>query len=197
MLLAEQNTVIVEFVAGHEVVDARHLVGGVGDRLRCADARTFAAKELSERRVAAVERLGCHAQRLRRAVDAGTGVRADHLAAGDRRELILKCLLDGTSVRAAARIADTDENTVLRLLVDAGRVSAAYQDRVLRNLPCKRIEVDEIWAFVYAKAKNLPWAKSPPPMAGDVYTWTAMCRDTKLMVSWRVGDRGADTRLGT
>jgi IS1 family transposase len=81
------------------------------------------------------------------------------------------------------------------LLVDAGVACAAYQDRVLRNLPCKRVQVDEIWSFVYAKHMNLKNAKAAPRDAGDVWTWTAICADTKLMASWYVGDRTSTSAI--
>ncbi len=82
------------------------------------------------------------------------------------------------------------KNTVARLLVDAGIACAAYQDRVLRNLPCEKIQTDEIWSFVYAKAGHLPRTKTAPKDAGDVWTWTAICADTKLIASFYIGDRG-------
>ena len=113
----------------------------------------------------------------------------------EKRVLILRCLVEGMSVRAAARTADVSKSTVLSLMVEAGRVCAEYQDRVLRDLPCRVIEVDEIWAFIYAKEKNVPTAKSPPAEAGDVWTWTAVCADTKLLAAWRVGDRSSATAL--
>ena len=87
------------------------------------------------------------------------------------------------------------KNTVTKLLVDAGSVCAEHQDRVLRDLPCKHIQVDEAWAFIYAKEKNVATAKSPPPDAGDVWTWTASGTDTKLVPTWRVGDRSGETAL--
>ena len=68
-------------------------------------------------------------------------------------------------------------------------------DGKLRNLPCKRIQVDEAWAFIYAKEKNVATAKAAPQDADDVWTWTAICDDTKLIPSWRVGDRSAATAL--
>jgi IS1 family transposase len=80
-------------------------------------------------------------------------------------------------------------------LVDAGQAAAWYQDRVFRNLTCKRIQVDEIWAFVYAKQKNVPLAKNAPPNAGDVWTWTAIDADTKLIPSWFVGGRDSDAAI--
>ena len=111
------------------------------------------------------------------------------------RTLILRCLVEGMSIRATARTADVTKNTVAKLLVDAGKACSAYQDRELHDLPCKRIQVDEIWAFVYAKQGNLPRAKNAPENAGDVWTWTAICADTKLVPSWAVGDRSSATAI--
>ena len=99
------------------------------------------------------------------------------------------------SVRGTARTADVSKNTVAKLLVDAGRACSTYQDRELRDLPCKRIQVDEIWAFVYAKQGNLPRAKNAPADAGDVWTWTAICADTKLVPVWAIGDRSSETAI--
>ena len=113
----------------------------------------------------------------------------------DKRVLILKCLTESVGMRATARIADVSRQTVSKLLVDAGRACADYQDKNLRDLPCRRLEVDEIWEFVYAKRKNAPTAKNPPRVAGDVWTWVALCADTKLVPSWLVGDRGYETAL--
>ena len=112
-----------------------------------------------------------------------------------KRTLILKCLVEGMSMRATARVTDVSKPSVTKLLIDAGRVCAAYQDAALRDLPCTRVEVDEIWSFVYAKEKNVPRAKSAPPEAGDVWTWTAICADTKLVPSWRIGDRTSMTAI--
>ena len=111
------------------------------------------------------------------------------------KTLILKCLVEGMSIRAVARIADVSRNTVTKLLIDAGKACADYQDKALRDLPCSRIEVDEIWSFVYAKQKNVPRAVAAPPKAGDVWTWTAICADTKLVPSWIVGDRTSATGI--
>ncbi len=113
----------------------------------------------------------------------------------NKRALILRCLLEGMGIRATARTADVEKKTVSKLLAAAGRTAAEYQDRTLRDLPCKRIQVDEIWAFVYAKEGNLPKAQAAPSFAGDVYTWIAMCPDTRLVPTWRVGDRSAETAM--
>jgi IS1 family transposase len=80
-------------------------------------------------------------------------------------------------------------------MVDAGQAATWYQDRVFRNLTCKRIQVDEIWAFVYAKQKNVAGAKKAPANAGDVWTWTAIDADTKLIPSWFVGGRDSDAAI--
>ena len=111
------------------------------------------------------------------------------------KTLILKCLVEGMSIRSTSRIADVSRNTVTKLLVDAGKVCSDYQDKTLRNLNCTRIEVDEVWSFIYAKNKNVPTAKNPPRQAGDVWTWTAIYADTKLVLSWRLGDRSSATAI--
>ena len=112
-----------------------------------------------------------------------------------KRILILRCLVEGMGIRATARAADVSKLTVARLLKAAGQTCAAYQDQALRDLPCRRIEVDEIWSFVYAKEKNVEEAKAAPRGAGDVWTWVAMCPETKLVMSWRIGDRTLDTAI--
>jgi IS1 family transposase len=81
------------------------------------------------------------------------------------------------------------KNTVIKLLVDLGGVCSAFQDEVLRDLPCRRIQCDEIWSFCYAKQKNVPEDYRGQPGYGDVWTWTAICADTKLVPSWLVGER--------
>lgn len=111
----------------------------------------------------------------------------------ETRSRVLTLLVEGNSLRATARIADVTYNTVCKLFADAGRVSADYQDKTLRNLSCKRLQLDEIWCFVYAKQANVAKAKSAPDNSGDCWTWCAIDADTKLVPSWRVGDRSADT----
>jgi IS1 family transposase len=106
-----------------------------------------------------------------------------------KRVQILNLLVEGNSLRSTSRIADCSINTVTKLLVDVGTACAAYQDKALRNLTSKRIQCDEIWAFVYAKNKNAPAEKMAAGEAGDIWTWTALDADTKLMASWMVGPR--------
>jgi IS1 family transposase len=111
------------------------------------------------------------------------------------RARILHLLCEGNSIRAVTRLTGASKNTVTKLVVDTGRACAAYQDRVLRNLSCKRVQVDEFWNFVYAKQKNVPHAKAAPANAGDVWTWVATDADTKLIASWFVGGRDSDSAI--
>jgi IS1 family transposase len=105
------------------------------------------------------------------------------------RAKIVHMLVEGSSLRSISRVADVSINTVTKLLVDAGTVAAAYHDQNVRGLQSKRVQCDEIWSFCYAKQKNVAAAKAAPDEAGDVWTWTAIDADSKLMVSWHVGDR--------
>lgn len=108
------------------------------------------------------------------------------------RATIIRALVEGNSIRSVARMTGNARNTITTLLVDLGRACAAYQDRTLRNLGSTRIECDEIWAFCYAKAKNVPEDKRGEFGYGDVWTWTAIDPDTKLVPSWLVGLRDGD-----
>ena len=94
-------------------------------------------------------------------------------------------------MRSVSRIADVSINTVSKLLVDAGRACARFHDEAMRNVKARRVQVDEIWAFTYAKQKNVDKAKAAPSGAGDTWTWTALDADSKLIVSWLVGPRDA------
>jgi IS1 family transposase len=116
------------------------------------------------------------------------------LTAQDRAKII-HLLCDGMSIRAVTRLTDAAKATVSKLVVDAGQAAAWYQDRVFHNLACKRVQVDEVWNFVYAKQKNVPTAKAAPEGAGDVWTWTAIDAQTKLIPSWFVGGRDSDSAI--
>jgi IS1 family transposase len=113
----------------------------------------------------------------------------------ETRARILHLLCEGQSIRAVTRLTGASKNTVTKLVVDAGHACTEYQDRVLRNLPSKRVQVDEIWNFVYAKNDNVAEAKSAPADAGDVWTWTAIDADSKLLVSWLVADRKIESAM--
>jgi IS1 family transposase len=109
-----------------------------------------------------------------------------------KRIEIISLLTEGMSIRSVARVTGASINTVLKLVGDAGRACSDYQDHAFRNLTCKRLQVDEIWSFVHAKAKNVKGAKAAPQAAGDIWTWTAIDADTKLILSWYVGSRDAE-----
>lgn len=107
----------------------------------------------------------------------------------DRRAQIVGCLVEGMSIRATVRVTGAAKNTITKLLADLGAACAEFQDGALVNLPCTRIECDEIWSYCYAKKKNVPEEHRGTFGYGDVWTWTAICADTKLVPSWLVGER--------
>ena len=113
------------------------------------------------------------------------------LPAGKRIQ-ILSQLCEGSSMRSTSRLADVSINTVTKLLVDAGRVCAGYHDEMVRGVTARRVQVDEIWSFTYAKAKNVDKAAKAPEGAGDTWTWTAIDADSKLLISWLVGGRSLE-----
>jgi IS1 family transposase len=107
----------------------------------------------------------------------------------ERRGQVIGCLTEGMSIRATVRVTGVAKNTVVKLLVDLGQACAEYQDAELTNLDCRRIECDEIWSFCYAKQKNVPEEHQGTFGYGDIWTWTALDADTKLVPSWLVGER--------
>jgi IS1 family transposase len=109
-----------------------------------------------------------------------------------KRAQIISALTEGSSVRATAQMADCSQNTVFKLIVDVGTACAIYQDRVLRGLPCKRIQCDELWSFCHAEKKNVPAEKKGQFGYGDVWLWMAVCADTKIVPCWHIGRRDAD-----
>src|SRR6266542_2374578 len=112
------------------------------------------------------------------------------------RAQIIRALVEGNSIRSTSRITGAARNTITTLLVQLGTAAASYQDRVLRNLTSTRIECDEIWAFCYSKARNVPEEHAGEFGFGDVWTWVALDPDSKLVPSWLVGERDtADAHL--
>jgi IS1 family transposase len=109
------------------------------------------------------------------------------------RVQILSMLCEGSSMRSVSRVADVSFNTVAKLLADAGEACAAYHYNTVRRVKARRVQCDEIWSFCYAKDKNVRGAKTPPVGAGNVWTWTALEADTKMILSWMVGGRDAET----
>ena len=107
----------------------------------------------------------------------------------ERQAQVIRTLVEGNSIRATCRITGTAKGTVTRLFVSVGTACAKYQNEHLRDLPCRLIQCDEIWSFCYAKQKNVPEEKQGRFGYGDVWTWTAIDADTKLIVSWLIGLR--------
>lgn len=105
---------------------------------------------------------------------------------------VVAALVEGMSIRTTVRMTGVAKNTIVKLLANLGAACSAYQDQKFRELPCKRIECDEIWSFVGAKEKNVPREKRGQPGLGDVWTWTAIDADTKLIPSWLIGDRSPE-----
>jgi len=112
-----------------------------------------------------------------------------------KRTAVVCCLVEGNSIRATMRITGVAKNTVTKLLVDLGAACSEYQDRTLRELPCRYLQADEIWSFCYAKARNVPVEHRDDPEWGDVWTWTAIDRETKLVPSSYVGDRSSRSAM--
>jgi Homeodomain-like domain len=113
----------------------------------------------------------------------------------EKRAQVLQMMAEGISLRAITRLTGISRTTLQKLLEDAGQAFSEYQDRVLVNLPCKRVQVDEAWAFCYAKQKNVPTAKTAPEGAGDIWTWVGLDADTKLVASFYVGGRDSEAAM--
>ena len=108
----------------------------------------------------------------------------------EKRTQIINLLVEGNSLRSTSRLADVSINTVTKLLVDVGRACEKFHDETVKNVQSKRVQCDEIWSFVYSKEKNKP--EGMEETAGDVWTWTAIDADSKLIVGWNVSDRSPD-----
>ena len=98
-------------------------------------------------------------------------------------------VVEGNDIRGTVRITGFAKNIVSKLLADVGAACLDYQDKTLTGLSCKRIECDEIWSFCYSKGKNVPEDKKGEFGYGDVWTWTSICADTKLVPCWILGNR--------
>ena len=108
-----------------------------------------------------------------------------------KRTQILHMLVEGSSMRSTARVVGVSYNTVAKLLVDAGQVCATFHDKAVRGVASEFVECDEIWSFCYAKERNAPYiqpnAKNAPDHAGNVWTWTALDSDARLILTWLAG----------
>jgi IS1 family transposase len=111
----------------------------------------------------------------------------------EKRVQILSMLCEGSSMRAISRVVGVSINTVVKLLIDAGNVCEDFHNARVRDVHSRRVQCDEIWSFCYAKAKNAPADKKAAGEAGDVWTWTALDADSKLIISWMVGARDNET----
>src|SRR6266571_8551597 len=109
----------------------------------------------------------------------------------EKRAQIIGCLVEGMSIRATVRVTGAAKNTVTKLLADLGDACSSYMSEVMVDLPCQRIEADEIWSFCYAKSKNVPAEHEGEWGYGDVWTWVAIDADTKLVPSYYIGRRDA------
>lgn len=110
-----------------------------------------------------------------------------------KRSQVVRCLVKGNSIRATVRMTAVAKNTVVKLLVELGEACSRFQDEALRDLYSEHIQADEIWSFVYAKQKNVPQELRGTFGVGDVWTFTAIDADTKLVFSWLVGPRDLDS----
>ena len=106
-----------------------------------------------------------------------------------KRIQVVASMVEGSSINSTVRMTGVSKPTILKLLADLGAACAKYQDEKLGDLPCKRVQADEIWSFCFAKDKNLSEEMKGKFSFGNVWTWTAICADTKLMVSWLAGER--------
>src|SRR5229473_856804 len=113
-----------------------------------------------------------------------------------KRAHVLRLLCEGMSMRGIEWSAEVSFPAIDKLLRDAGAACAEFHDRAVRGVKSQRVQCDEIWSFCYAKAKNVPTAKRKDLAYGDIWTWTALDADSKLILSWQVGGRDADYALG-
>ncbi len=113
----------------------------------------------------------------------------------EKRAQILTALVEGNSIRSTVRMTGASKNTIVKLLSEVGMACSEYQDKAMVNLPCKRVQVDEIWSFVGMKEKNVPEEKRGQLGYGDVWTWVSLCADTKLVPTWAVGPRDVITAI--
>jgi IS1 family transposase len=109
----------------------------------------------------------------------------------EKRAQLVGLLVEGSSIRAASRLSGVAYATVIKFVADIGRACTEYQDKTIRNVTAKRVQADEIWAFCYAKDKNVPDHMKGHKGVGSVWTWVALDADSKLAISWLVGNRDA------
>ena len=120
-----------------------------------------------------------------------------NILSAEKRALVLRCLVEGTSIRGTGRITNTAKDTVMSLVVRAGMAATRFQDQMFHDLPCRKMQCDELWSYVFCKDKHLLNGVSPlaPAIRGTVWTWVVMCADTRLVPVWYTGDRTTETAL--
>jgi IS1 family transposase len=112
----------------------------------------------------------------------------------EQRTRVLACLVEGASINATSRQTGASKVTILKLLAEVGQACLDHQRNTLVNLPCKKVQADEVWSFVQCKERNVPKAERGMGR-GDAWTWTAICADTKVVPCWHIGKRDADAAL--
>jgi hypothetical protein len=115
----------------------------------------------------------------------------NRLPAAERAKVI-NCLIEGCSLRSTVRLTGVAKKTVARILVETGEACAAYHDKIMRNLLCKVLQVDEVWSFTYCKEANVQEHLRGQDGIGDTRTCIAIDADTKLIPSWHVGLRDTE-----
>ena len=113
----------------------------------------------------------------------------------EKRKMILNLLVEGSSMRSISRTVGVSINTVTKLLISAGEACAEFYHETVLDVKAERVQCDEIWSFCYAKQKNVATAANAPEQAGDVWTWTALDADSKLIISYLVGGRDSGYEL--
>jgi hypothetical protein len=110
----------------------------------------------------------------------------------EKKVQVIQQLVEGTSINATSRITNVSKPAILKLLGEVGRACLRFHNETVKNVYCRKLQCDEIWSFVYAKEKNKPDNMKD---VGDIWTWTGICADTKLIVGWFVGNRDAESAL--
>ena len=120
-----------------------------------------------------------------------------NILSAQKRALALHCLVEGNSIRATGRLTNTAKDTVMSLVGRAGMACTRFQDQMFHDLPCRKMQCDELWSYVFCKDKHLlnGVSRLAPSIIGTVWTWVVMCADTKLVPTWITGDRTTETAL--
>lgn len=169
---------------------------GTGQEALCTEIRQQSAcKEVAKSLVDLVRRETFYVRPLRKVLSWASIRSGVNRLDSKRRQQVVAALVEGCSIRATCRMTGVAKGTVLRLVAELGEACDEYQDRALRDLPSKRVQCDEIWSFCYAKEKNVPERMKDMPGVGSIWTWTAIDADSKLAITWFVGDRSEKSAM--